>query len=173
MTRDIVGRFNRAYGVDVLVLPQPHIVPEVAIVPGIDGQKMSKSYDNTIEIMASPKETARRCAQIVTDSTPLESPIDPDRCNVFALLKLFAPAAELADIASKYRAGGYGYGRAKKRLGELINEHFAAARKRYAEIEKAPDKVRDILREGARKARAVAEATMQRVRNTCGIITNP
>jgi tryptophanyl-tRNA synthetase len=173
MTRDIAGRFNRAYGADVLALPQPHIVPEVAIVPGTDGQKMSKSYDNTIEIMASPQETARRCAQIVTDSTPLEAPKDPDRCNVFALLKLFASQAEVEEIAKKYRAGGYGYGQAKKRLAELINEHFAAARRRYAEIEKAPDNVRDILREGARKARAVAEATMQRVRNTCGIVTNP
>jgi tryptophanyl-tRNA synthetase len=173
MTRDIAGRFNRAFGADVLVLPQPHIVPEVAIVPGLDGQKMSKSYDNTIEIMASPKETAQRCAQIVTDSTPLEAPKEPARCNVFALLKLFASQAELDEIAQKYRAGGYGYGQAKKRLAELVNEHFAAARQRYAKIEKAPEKVRDVLREGARKARAVAETTLQRVRKTCGIVTNP
>ena len=173
MTRDIAGRFNRAYGADVLVLPQPHIVPEVAVVPGIDGQKMSKSYDNTIELMASPKETQRRCAQIVTDSTPLESPKNPDRCNVFALLKLFASPTEAEDVAAKYRAGGYGYGHAKQRLAELINSHFAAARDQYAQISKNPDTVRDILREGARKARTIAEATLQRVRTTCGILTHP
>ncbi|MCJ7543507.1 MAG: tryptophan--tRNA ligase [Phycisphaerae bacterium] len=173
MTRDIAGRFNRTYGADVLVLPEPHIVPEVAIVPGIDGQKMSKSYDNTLEIMVSPKETQRRCAQIVTDSTPLEAPKHPERCNVFSLLKLFASQDEAEEIAGKYRAGGYGYGQAKKRLAELINSHFAAARERYAEIERRPDTVRDILRDGARKARAVAEVTMERVRKTCGILRNP
>jgi tryptophanyl-tRNA synthetase len=173
MTRDLAGRFNRAYGQDVLVLPEPYIVPEVAVVPGIDGQKMSKSYDNTIEIMASPKETAKRCAQIVTDSTPLESPINPEQCNVFALLKLFASTPEADEIAAKYRAGGYGYGQAKKRLAELINEHFAAARQRYAEIQKSPDTVRDVLRDGGRRARTVAQATLQRVREVCGIITNP
>ena len=173
MTRDLAGRFNRTYGQDVLVLPEPHIVPEVAIVPGIDGQKMSKSYDNTLEIMAGPKETAKRCAQIVTDSTPLEAPKNPDQCNVFALLHLFASKEELGAVAAKYRAGGYGYGQAKKRLAELINEHFATARARYAEIVKQPDTVRDILREGGRKARTVAEATMKRVRSVCGIITNP
>jgi tryptophanyl-tRNA synthetase len=172
MTRDIAGRFNRAYGQDVLVLPQPHIVPEVAIVPGTDGQKMSKSYDNTLEIMASATETSRRCAKIVTDSTPLEAPKNPDRCNVFALLKLFTSPEETEQIAAQYRAGGYGYGQAKTRLAELINEHFAAGRNRYAEIEKSPDTVRDVLREGARKARAVAEETLQRVRSTCGIVTN-
>ncbi|MGA2265789.1 MAG: tryptophan--tRNA ligase [Phycisphaerae bacterium] len=173
MTRDLAGRFNRAYGQDVLVLPEPYIVPEVAVVPGIDGQKMSKSYDNTIEIMASDKETSKRCAQIVTDSTPLESPKDPDRCHVYALLKLFAAPAEAQEIAGKYRAGGYGYGQAKKRLAELINEHFAAARQRYADIRKRPDDVRDVLRDGGRRARAVAEATLQRVRDVCGILTNP
>ncbi len=171
MTRDIAGKFNRTYDCEALVLPEPHILPEVAVVPGIDGQKMSKSYENTIEIFQTPKQTKKRCMQIVTDSTPLEEPKDPDSCNVFALLKLFAPEDELAEIAEKYRAGGFGYGHAKTRLTELINERFAGARDRYAELESRPDTVRDILREGGRKARETAEATMQRVREAAGLIT--
>jgi tryptophanyl-tRNA synthetase len=144
----------------------------VAVVPGIDGQKMSKSYGNTIEIFITDKATAKRCAQIVTDSTPLEAPKNPERCNVFALLRLFATPEETEDIAGKYRAGGYGYGHAKKRLAELINERFAPARARYAELEKDPGFVRDVLRDGGARARKVAEATMQRVRDACGVLTN-
>ncbi len=171
MTRDIATKFNNACGRDILVLPQPHILAEVAVVPGLDGQKMSASYGNTIEIFLTPKQTLKRCMQIVTDSTPLEEPKSPEQCNVYALLKLFAEPDEAGNIAEKYRAGGYGYGHAKKRLGELINEHFAEARDKYAELAKSPDTVRDILRQGGRKARDVAERTMQRVRDACGIIT--
>ncbi len=171
ITRDVAGKFNREFGPDVLTLPEAYIVPEVAVVPGIDGQKMSKSYDNTIEIFQTPKQTKKRCGKIVTDSTALEEPKDPDACNVFALIKLFADADEQAEIADKYRSGGYGYGHAKNRLAELINERFADARDRYDELEKSPDTVRDILREGGRKARQAAEATMERVRSASGILT--
>ena len=173
MTRDLAVKFNQAYGADVLVLPEAYIVPEVAVVPGIDGQKMSKSYGNAIEVFATPKATEKRCMQIVTDSTPLEAPKDPDKCNVLALLRLLASPQEAADIADKYRAGGYGYGHAKKRLAELVNELFAPARERYAALEGEPDRVRDILREGGRRARAVAQATMDRVRSACGIVRHP
>jgi len=172
MTRDLAGKLNRLYGQEVLRLPEPHILSEVAVVAGIDGRKMSKSYDNTIEIIATPKATKKRCGRIVTDSTPLEDPKEPDACNVFALLKLFADEQEIDEIAANYRAGGYGYGHAKARLAELVNERFAPARDRYAELENDPDHVRDVLREGGRKAREVAEATMQRVRAACGIVTN-
>ena len=172
MTRDLAGKFNRTYGDEALVLPEPYIVPDVAVVPGIDGQKMSKSYDNTIEIFQTPKATKKRCAQIVTDSTPLAEPKNPEKCNVYALLKLFASLQEAEDIAGKYRAGGHGYGQAKGRLSELINETFTAARQKYAELEKDPDSVRDVLREGGKKARKVAEATMSRVRQACGILIN-
>ncbi len=170
ITRDLAGKFNRVYDQEVLVLPEPHILPEVAVVPGLDGQKMSKSYDNTIEIFQTPKQTKKRVGQIVTDSTPLEEPKDPSTCNVFALLKLMAPAEEVEQIEANYRAGGYGYGHAKKRLTELINELFAQAREKYAQLEADPDTVRDILREGGRKARETAEKVMQRVRQAAGII---
>ena len=172
MTRDLAGKLNREFARDVLVLPEPYIVPEVAVVPGIDGQKMSKSYNNAIEIFQTPKQTAKRCAKIVTDSTAMEDPKDPETCNVFALLKLFAEKGELAEIAASYRAGGYGYGHAKGRLAELINELFAEAREKYIALESDGDHVRDVLRQGGQKARQTAEATMQRVRDACGIVTN-
>ena len=171
MTRDLAGKFNRAFGDDVLILPEPLIVADVAIVPGIDGRKMSKSYDNTIEIFQSPKDTEKRCKQVVTDSTPLEEPKDPNTCNVFAILKLFASADEITELEQSYAAGGYGYGHAKKRLTELINERFAPAREKFAELEKDPDSVRDILREGGNKARTIAKATLERARAATGLIT--
>ena len=172
MTRDLAGKLNREFGADVLVLPEAYIVADVAVVPGTDGMKMSKSYNNAIEIFATPKQTKKRCAQIVTDSTPLEEAKNPVRCNVFALLKLFAEPDELDTVAAAYRAGGYGYGQAKARLAELINEMFAEARQEYARLEADPDYVRDVLRQGGLKARQTAEATMQRVRDACGIITH-
>jgi len=172
MTRDLAIKFNRAYGAEVLVVPEPYILSAVAVVPGIDGQKMSKSYNNTIEIFLTPKQTKKRVAQIVTDSTPLEDAKDPEACNVFALLRLFADDAEIEELAGKYRAGGYGYGHAKGRLTELINEAFAPARERHEQLLKDPDYVRDVLRDGGRKAREVAEATMARVRDAAGIVTH-
>ncbi len=170
MTRDLAGKFNVAFDDEVLVIPESYIVPDVASVPGIDGQKMSASYGNTIDIFETAKKTKKRCAQIVTDSTPLEEPKDPDTCTIFALLKLFVDEAEAEDIAGKYRAGGYGYGHAKGRLAELINERFAEARENYAKLEADPDYVSDILAEGGRKAREAAEKTMQRVREAAGIL---
>jgi len=173
MTRDLAGKFNLAFDQDVIVLPEPYILDDVAVVGGIDGQKMSKSYNNTIEIFLTPKQTKKRCGQIVTDSTPLAEPKDPEKCNVFALLKLFATSEELAEIAARYRAGGYGYGHAKARLAELINETFDQARQRYDKLLADPDYLQDVLREGGRKAREVAEATMQRVRDAAGIAMHP
>jgi tryptophanyl-tRNA synthetase len=170
VTRDLAGKFNNVYGEDVLVLPEPYIVPEVAVVPGVDGQKMSKSYDNTIELFITEKQTQKRCGKIVTDSIELDDPKDPDTCNVFALLKLFAEPVELDEIAASYRAGGYGYGHAKKRLVEMINERFAGARERYLKFEQDPDYVWDVLAAGGKRAREVAMGTMDRVREACGIL---
>ncbi|MCK5113879.1 MAG: tryptophan--tRNA ligase [Phycisphaerae bacterium] len=170
MTRDLAIKFNMAWDEEILVVPEPRIVEAVAVVPGIDGQKMSKSYNNTIELFQTPKQTKKQCGKIVTDSTALEDPKDPTNCNVIALLKLLGDEAELAEISQKYRDGGYGYGHAKNRLTELINEHFAEAREKYDKLIADPDTIRDILREGGKKARLVAEGTMERVRAATGII---
>jgi tryptophanyl-tRNA synthetase len=170
ITRDLVGKFNMSFGEGCLVMPEPYIVESVAVVPGLDGQKMSKSYNNVIEIFDTAKNTQKTCARIVTDSTPLEEPKDPTKCNVYALIKLFATADEAAEIAAAYRAGGYGYGHAKKRLAEMINDRFADSRARYDDLIVRTDYLMDILAVGGAKARASAEQTMERVRAASGII---
>ena len=170
MTRDIAIKFNMACCEEILVVPEARIVEAVAVVPGIDGQKMSKSYNNVVELFQTPKQTKKQCGKIVTDSTPLEDPKDPENCNVIALLKLLADEAELAEISQKYRDGGYGYGSAKSRLAELVNDFFAEGREKYDKLITDPDTIRDILREGGKKARLVAEGTMDRVRAATGII---
>ena len=129
VTRDIAIRFNNAYG-EILTIPKEHIIESVAVVPGVDGQKMSKSYGNTIEIFEPEKSVKKKVMRIVTDSTPVEEPKDPDKCNVFALLKLVALEDELADWKNKYRSGGIGYGEAKKRLAELLIEYFKPFRQK-------------------------------------------
>lgn len=171
MTRDIAIKFNMAIEQEVLVVPEPRILESVAVVPGVDGQKMSKSYNNTIEIFATAKQTKKACGRIVTDSTPLEDPKDPEGCNVFALLKLFLDEEALAEVAEQYRAGGFGYGHAKTLLTDQINATFAEARDRYEALITDPDTLMDILREGGKKARTVAETTLARVREATGILT--
>jgi tryptophanyl-tRNA synthetase len=168
VTQDIQGKFNNRYG-EILVRPEPLIREEVAVVPGIDGRKMSKSYDNAIELFAPENHVRKRIMSMVTDSTPVDQPKDPARCNVFALLKLFAATGERAEWEDRYRRGGTGYGEAKKRLFELFLEHLGPARKRYDELTKNPDEVEAILADGGRRARAVAMETMKDVRKACGI----
>jgi tryptophanyl-tRNA synthetase len=168
VTRDIAAKFNNQFG-EVFTIPEPSIRDSVAVVPGIDGQKMSKSYGNTLEIFGEPGALKKRVMQIVTDSTPLEEPKNPDTCNAFALYKLFATDAETADLAVRYRAGGFGYGTAKKELLAKINEHFAPLREKRAALEKDPDFVNDVLRQGAEKARAAARKTLQAARKAVGL----
>lgn len=167
--RDLAGKFNHNYGDEYLKLPEPHILKSVAIVPGTDGQKMSKSYGNTIGIFDEGKELKRKVMSIETDSTPLDEPKDPESCNVFALIKLFADEEKQQEIAEKYRAGGYGYGHAKKELLGMIEEYFAEARARRKELARDLDTVRDILQEGGKKARKRAEKVMQPVRDVTGL----
>lgn len=169
--RDLAGKLNHIYGNELLKLPEPHIVREVAVVPGLDGRKMSKSYNNTIEIFDEGKSLKKRVMAIETDSTPLENPKDPDNCNVFALIKLFADENKKKEIADKYRSGGYGYGHAKKELLNLINDTFGKEREQRKKLEKKPDYIMDVLKEGGRKARERAETVMERVREATGIIT--
>ena len=135
VTRDIAMRFNNTYG-EIFTIPEGHIIESVAVVPGIDGRKMSKSYGNTIEIFEPENSVRKKVMRIVTDSKGVEEPKDPDTCNVFALLKLFASAEELADWDKKYRSGGIGYSVAKKRLAELMIEYFKPYREKRTELEK-------------------------------------
>ena len=168
VARDIAGSFNHLYG-EVLTLPQERILPEGGVVPGIDGQKMSKSYGNDIGIFLEGKALRERVMAIVTDSAPVEAPKDPDQNNVFNLLKFFASPAETGQWRERFLAGGVKYSEIKKRLIELLDEKFGAARERRKELAKNPEEVEAILQEGARKARAIASATLARCRKACGI----
>ena len=169
VTRDIAIKFNETYG-DVFKLPAPKILPEVAVVPGTDGRKMSKSYGNVITLFADEKQTKREVMAIVTDSTPVEAPKDPEACTLFAIFRLFAPEDERAEVKRRYREGGAAYGTIKKRLVELVNGYFRPARERYNELAADPDRVRDILRDGAQRARSVAQVTLERAREACGML---
>ena len=168
MTRDMAGSFNSTYQTDLFPLPEAKL-DVAAVVPGIDGKKMSKSYGNTIDIFAEGKPLEKVVKSIVTDSTPMEAPKDPAKCNVFALYTLFASDAEKNELADKYRAGGMGYGTAKKMLLEKIETFFAPARAKRAELVKHPDAVETVLQQGAAKARAEAQKTMELARRAVGL----
>jgi tryptophanyl-tRNA synthetase len=170
MARRYAGRFHEDTGrSDVFRIPQAQL-NEARIVPGIDGQKMSKSYGNTIPLFTEPKAARKLIMSIKTDSTPVESPKDPEKCTVFQLLKLIAPPAELAGWDDRYRRGGMGYGEAKGRLAELYEARFGPARERRRELEAHPDRLEEILVEGARKARRIAHEVMDAARDAAGIL---
>lgn len=172
MTRDLAQRFNQTYcpaDDPLFQIPDPLILDDVAVVPGLDGRKMSKSYGNTIGIFDEGSELKKKVMSIVTDSTPLDEPKDPDKDNVFALIKLFASPGRTTEIAERYRAGGYGYGHAKKELLGMIDEYFADARARRKELAKDLDYVRDVLREGGKRGRERAEEYMVQVRERVGL----
>ncbi|MFC1765776.1 tryptophan--tRNA ligase [Planctomycetota bacterium] len=168
VTRDIAGRFNNAYG-EIFTLPEDQILESVAVVPGVDGRKMSKSYDNTIGIFEPEKACKKKIMRIVTDSTPVEDPKDPSSCNVFALLKLVTSSEELGEWEQRYRAGGMGYGDAKKRLAELVLDYFRPFRQKRAELADNLDYVRDVLSQGAQRARSVAQQTLLQARQAIGL----
>ncbi len=168
VTRDIAIRFNNTYG-EIFALPDEHIIESVAIVPGVDGRKMSKSYGNTIEIFEPANSMKKKIMRIVTDSTPVEDPKDPDKCNVFSLLKLVASSDELAEWEIKYRSGGLGYGQVKKRLAELMMDYFEPYRQKRAELENNIDCVKKVLADGADRAKAVAGKTLEEARRAVGL----
>ena len=167
ITRDIAIKFNNEYG-DVFVIPEPEINEVVATVPGVDGQKMSKSYGNTIDVFCERSVLKKRVMSIVTDSVPMEDPKDPDTCNIFALYRLFATPDDITAMADKYRAGGLGYGMIKNELVEHIWDFFAPHRERREELANDNDLLRRILSEGADKARYHAQRTMRKVRKKVG-----
>ncbi len=168
VTRDLAIKFNNAYG-NVFKIPEPSIRDDVAVVPGIDGEKMSKSYGNTIEIFGDEAETKKRIMRIVTDSRALEEPKVPEECNVFKLYRLLASEAQLAEMAEKYRAGGMGYGTAKKAFHELLTEYFKPMRVRRTELMKNMDYVEDVLQKGAQRARNEACKTLKAARCAIGL----
>lgn len=167
MTQDIAGKFNRTYG-NIFPIPKDRLDKE-AKVPGIDGQKMSKSYNNTIDLFAEGKPLQKTVMSIVTDSTPVEAPKDPERCNVFALYSLFATEQEKQALAARYRSGGIGYGEVKKMLLEKINLYFGPFRERRKQLAANPSEVEAILKRGAQLARAEARKTMALVRQAVGM----
>ncbi len=168
MAQDMAQSWNHAYKTDWLVRPEPRLSSTPRVV-GVDGEKMSKSYGNTIDLQMTGKPLKKVVMSIKTDSTPVEDPKNPDTCNVFSLYSLFATPEERDALAARYRQGGMGYGEAKLALLEKIETYFAPYRARRAELVANPAEVDEVLREGAAKARAVAQATMAEARKIVGL----
>ncbi len=170
ITRDIAIKFNNEYG-EIFTLPEYVVNEEVATIPGIDGQKMSKSYNNAIDIfMESEKKLQKRCNKIVSSSTPLGEPLEYEGCNIYNLASLFLNNEERLELQKRYKSGKEGYGHFKKYLKELIWEEFAEAREKREYYMSNPDIVRDILNDGANKMRKIANEKMAQVRKAVGIL---
>lgn len=169
VTRDIAIKMNEAFGEGLFKLPNPRIRDETAVVPGLDGQKMSKSYDNTIQLFEESAALKKKIMGIKTDSTPVEAPKSTEDSSILALYKLVASAADYDTMITDFQRGGIGYGDFKKRLLAAVTEHFAPFRERRAEIVADPKYVDRVLAEGAEKARAVARKTLNRVRDAVGL----
>lgn len=167
VTRDIAQRFNYIFG-EVFKIPQERIMEETGVILGIDGQKMSKSYGNTIEIFLEGKELKQKVMSIVTDSAPIEAPKDPDKNNVYNILKFFISEEENKEWRERFLKGGVKYSDVKKRLISVLDETFFEARERRKELLKRKDYVFDVLKEGAKKAREIAKNTLLRARESVG-----
>ena len=168
ITRDLAVKINETYG-DVFKLPEPRIQAATEVVPGIDGQKMSKSYGNNIDIFGDEKETRKRVMSIVTDSTPVEAPKDPDKSTIVQLYSLFASKAEIEAMRERFKKGGTGYGDFKKQLFEKLWEYFAPMRKRREEIQRDKSYIDSVLAKGAKQANQIADQVMGRVRKAVGL----
>ena len=167
MTRDIASAFNHQFG-ETFVIPEAIINKEVMTVPGIDGQKMSKSYDNIIDIFLPEKQLRKKIMSIVTDSTPLEEPKNPDTCNVFAIYSLLAEEIQIQQLREKYLGGNYGYGHAKQELFELLLEKFKNERELFQKYMENTQLLEDELRMGEEKARAIGSVVLNKVREKIG-----
>ena len=168
ITRDLAGKMNEQFG-QIFKLPEARINPETQVVPGLDGQKMSKSYGNNIDIFGDEKETRKRVMSIVTDSTPVEAPKDPAKSTIFQLYSLFASKDEIASTRERFETGGTGYGDFKKELFEKLWEYFSPMRKRREEILKDKSYIDDVFARGAKRANEVAGDVMTRVRAAIGL----
>jgi tryptophanyl-tRNA synthetase len=169
IARDVAIKFNNTFNSDVFVIPEPLINEEVMTIKGIDGQKMSKSYNNVIPLFAPEKELRKIIMRIVTDSKTVEEPKNPDECNVFYYYKLFATKEEQENLAKRYRDGGMGYGDAKQTLFELLNKQFKGPRERFNELMNPKnDELEKLLKMGAEKARPIAIKTLTKARKVSG-----
>lgn len=169
VARDLAGSFNHGYNAEVFVLPQAKIMEATAKVPGTDGEKMSKSYNNTIEIFDDPKTMRKKIMRIATDSRPMEQAKEPEGDHLYQLYSLFANDAQREEMAALYRKGGFGYGQVKSALADLAEAHFAEARERRAKIVADKNHVHDVLIDGAKRARTKAREVLDRVQKACGI----
>lgn len=168
VARDIAIKVNNEYGA-LFTIPEPDIDDEVATVPGLDGQKMSKSYKNTIDLFQDEKSLRKQIMRIVTDPTPVEDPKDPERCNVFNIFRLFLDQEQENDLRRRYLAGGLGYGEVKEELFVTVRDYFAPFTARRTELLADPEGLRRILADGAQKARYVAAKTLRKVRKKTGL----
>ena len=166
--RDLARSFNHEYG-EVFVMPKARVLESTAKVPGTDGEKMSKSYDNTIAVFEDPKKMRKQIMRIATDSRPMEDSKDPETDHLYQLFSLFADEAACAEMADLYRQGGFGYGQVKKALADVAEHYFAEARDKRADLEAHPQRVREILGDGAARARKKASAVLLRAQEACGI----
>lgn len=166
--RDIAGSFNHSFG-DTFVLPKAKTLDVGAKVPGTDGQKMSKSYDNTLPLFGEVKKIRKQIMRITTDSRPMEDAKEPEGDHLFDLFRLFADEPAIAKMATMYRRGGFGYGEVKKAVAEASEIYFAQARDKRSDLENNLDYVHQTLREGAEKARSVAATVLARAQKACGI----
>jgi tryptophanyl-tRNA synthetase len=169
MAQDIAQAVNFNYKQEVLKVPQAVVQESVAVVPGLDGRKMSKSYGNSIPLFAPEKELRKLIMRIVTNSQPVEEPKDPESSQIYQLYRLFATAEEQAALAARYRAGGMGWGEAKEELFRAANRELGPARERFNGIMAEPQKLDEILAQGAEKARVIAARTVSRFRKAAGI----
>lgn len=168
VARDIAIKVNNTYG-ELFTIPEPDIDEDVATVPGLDGQKMSKSYGNTIDLFLEEKALRKQVMRIVTDPTPVEDPKDPDKCNVFQIYRLFLDKERENALRQRYLAGGLGYGEVKQELFETVRDFFAPYAERRRELLADPDAIRATLARGAEKARHSANKTMRKVRKKAGL----
>ncbi|KOY87462.1 tryptophanyl-tRNA synthetase [bacterium 336/3] len=168
ITRDIAQKVNYHYQKEIFVIPQAKISEDVMIIPGTDGRKMSKSYNNFIDIFLPSKELKKQISGIVTDATPLEEPKNPDTCNVFALYRLVASPEQIAIMRENYLRGGFGYGHAKQELQAVLETKFAKERELFNEYMQNPEQIEGILRKGEAKAKEIALKTLDRIREVTG-----
>jgi tryptophanyl-tRNA synthetase len=166
--RDLAASFNHEFG-ETFVLPKAKVLDSSARVPGLDGEKMSKSYGNTVEVFEDLKAMRKKIMRIVTDSRPVDQPKDPESDHLYQLYSLFAGPAEREAMAATYRRGGFGYGEVKKALADLAERYFAEPRQRRKELESHSERVREILGDGAATARAKAAEVLARVQSACGV----